>query len=1443
MGNNFGPGVSGVSDPTNRSWQTVIHQAGRPPTDLELNLLQQISTESQRLMALRGTPSGWLCNETNTTASFTTDPQYSNWFRFGKQGAPEYAVVNGWLVSVTGTRTGAPPGSPNNTDTWNKICLDPPPASAGLNRIDFAFLEVWLARVAPSPSVLNKPSASAIWYSGGVESGHSFLPDDLQITDIGEETTQRVQVQYRIRVVPGMTDLVGYPDGFAPSLVLGQGAMGSPTSYTFQNQRVNDDPGLWRAGDGSGTAQTALGTVDGYTYAVPLCAVFRRNGVAWLGDPSPNLNGAFNRNPTAVDRTGVRTFTAVPTLSVDLTASALVATLTGSAGLPLPVLPATPVLLQIGDELMTYSALSGTTLTLVARGVYGSRPEAHKAGSPVTVLAGRPDGLFADQIARTDILDLRHAVNPNGFNYDTLLRTNLDKLLKGELRANWKRTGSGPQGPFCLYQDKVVSGGGGVASGIQRLDGPDGIRTVWSDAAVPQKITLIANPPAAPGEASAGWGLGLTINQTAQNTALHFNPTDILVIPILQFKTGLAGGDADQVRFLNDGFANIVSIRIDGQPSPLSPQAYTATPTNPTSSDDLTITLNSTYFPLAVTQNLIITVHVQYGPGRGVARRPDSFHQAAFVQASSDTLVRPTGVPSQYLPMHVGWLPLCSKFRNTTYKGVLPVMAESYADLGSKTSVLTPIRRIALPDGTSGNGGIRAMDGTYANANTPFYVGGASLVSFGSDSVSDATLGTGFAAEGVVVGDTVLITNGTWQARYYVRAIPGFSGPKSMYLDRAVPADTSTSYTISHSQGLMPLLKLDGVTPKWATTDPLGLFSNHLEGTAATRNIYATIPRDLVPGWGEYHVPILWADTASFAEGINYMCLSPKGVVTDDKDLNYVAYSDAGVTFSTLSTWDNPAALPASYNTKWADPGAGRNIAGMRQFTDLRGLGREGLELPPFYGIARLFAVYEAGDFYANGGSYDPTTRAYTGPGGAANLLRQNVSGPTFWIEKDDDGDSTFILNADCLDLTKSTVNPIAAFASGHYVIEVNLFGFDRGSFDLDQEFRLVLTRARGEAANIVRAENVPVPLVPGLTANVLTGPDCVLPAPLKASEEVLLTYSRTPYQGDAWGSQTTYTDIPQHTGPLTTGTAWQLVSLGLDPNALTRPNQKALEVLASMPFTTTLGTGRISGDSQAAPIYDARTVGYEDPLNYPPSSSIADRPRTLCSTSFGDSLEVGSELLGCTERLPLGSLFRDKDFRGESFVPNATRVPFLYGSRAEGMIGSSSVQSTLEQTTALADEASLAAGAPGSVVVHVDGEQSNYALLTNFRTYRGGSAFMASGRYPGGEVVGISDPIKSLTGHTNVLTGMAYLVRNTVTSVGAQEVSAGDELMLFVTTTVMPLGNTDAVSSMTAIGTNGSMEGLSAADLYHIGGRPLVNDHVGVGVDPATVQLTRKAF
>jgi hypothetical protein len=184
--------------------------------------------------------------------------------------------------------------------------------------------------ITPSGAVLtggvdtgNKPDQDTIYRHGNTDSSVAVaLPDDIEDPDVGAETSKRVQVQYRIRhtgAAEGL-DFKLQCDGFSNSAILGQGTQVAPVvDYPFVpadlktvilNSDARDqaagtgigygiqDNGLWISGNGTEASATALGTIDGFVYAVPLCFVFRRNddtaGAGW--EPQVNSNGSLVHN-------------------------------------------------------------------------------------------------------------------------------------------------------------------------------------------------------------------------------------------------------------------------------------------------------------------------------------------------------------------------------------------------------------------------------------------------------------------------------------------------------------------------------------------------------------------------------------------------------------------------------------------------------------------------------------------------------------------------------------------------------------------------------------------------------------------------------------------------------------------------------------------------------------------------------------------------------------------------------------------------------------------------------------------------------------------------------------------------------------------------------------------------------------------------------------------
>jgi len=110
-----------------------------------------------------------------------------------------------------------------------------------------------------------------------------YLIDNTIHPDVNIETTERVQIQYCIRIVPNV-DPFDFPDaGLGSSAIVGLGP-NTTGSFAFVNMgSVTGDYGLYQA--------QCPNTVDGYCWAIPMAFVNRRN----QADYSPtNTNGSTN---------------------------------------------------------------------------------------------------------------------------------------------------------------------------------------------------------------------------------------------------------------------------------------------------------------------------------------------------------------------------------------------------------------------------------------------------------------------------------------------------------------------------------------------------------------------------------------------------------------------------------------------------------------------------------------------------------------------------------------------------------------------------------------------------------------------------------------------------------------------------------------------------------------------------------------------------------------------------------------------------------------------------------------------------------------------------------------------------------------------------------------------------------------------------------------------
>jgi len=292
----YGPAVSGWLHTNGRAWETVVTQAGKPLLDSELNLSQDIDGGAAQAAVRRMMPSGWLSDDFLTTSS-ATDGIFTPIDVPNTIEIPELlAHVNGLIIPVRYTSY---PGSTGP----NRVDLGDGPAAVGEERTDLVILEVWrrlISAVAPADAAtdtLGKSGTGLIWRDGNVkidpadDTTLNFTPD-IWDPNVGSETTKRVQIQYRLRAIKDV-DVFTRPYGIDNVDVFANNvppAPGNPdgiaTTWQYVNQSANGDPGLWRAGNGDTSFD--LGTVDGYMYALPLLAVFRRNTEPFARDGNQN---------------------------------------------------------------------------------------------------------------------------------------------------------------------------------------------------------------------------------------------------------------------------------------------------------------------------------------------------------------------------------------------------------------------------------------------------------------------------------------------------------------------------------------------------------------------------------------------------------------------------------------------------------------------------------------------------------------------------------------------------------------------------------------------------------------------------------------------------------------------------------------------------------------------------------------------------------------------------------------------------------------------------------------------------------------------------------------------------------------------------------------------------------------------------------------------------
>lgn len=254
------------------NFQTVKFGENKPVLEVELNELQEIQNEARADIIRDSIPSGF-----TNLGELDYDYMLNNENQV-RLKSDSVAYVNGYRINIP-------------KDTIINIGKAPEKDP----REDFVFLEVWKEEV-------NKDST--LYKNGG--EGQPEIPNAILDSRYPVETTRRIALKWRIRVIPNVDFKTYSLDGFFennnndankfnPSIIAQGGNSDIVLSPTLpRNQRfmpiairnrLNDaegnkldtsDIGVYIAGLGNSASKTILNTIDGYVYAIPMFRLYRR---------------------------------------------------------------------------------------------------------------------------------------------------------------------------------------------------------------------------------------------------------------------------------------------------------------------------------------------------------------------------------------------------------------------------------------------------------------------------------------------------------------------------------------------------------------------------------------------------------------------------------------------------------------------------------------------------------------------------------------------------------------------------------------------------------------------------------------------------------------------------------------------------------------------------------------------------------------------------------------------------------------------------------------------------------------------------------------------------------------------------------------------------------------------------------------------------------------
>lgn len=195
---------------------------------------------------------------------------------------PMIANINGYFINVHGSNGhGILPQS-----DLNYIKLPEPPEEG--EYYDFIYLEMCFAEIKFN---------NDIWYDGNYNNSHGTVINDLFDRRLHGESNRRIQLKWSIHTarIPVNYDKL-FDESINAVYVPAYGAYHKQSKLGFwnaptalDNKTISDDIGLWIAGTGLQEKELPLlYTTDGYSYAIPLFKIKRRNTQGYY---SANLFG------------------------------------------------------------------------------------------------------------------------------------------------------------------------------------------------------------------------------------------------------------------------------------------------------------------------------------------------------------------------------------------------------------------------------------------------------------------------------------------------------------------------------------------------------------------------------------------------------------------------------------------------------------------------------------------------------------------------------------------------------------------------------------------------------------------------------------------------------------------------------------------------------------------------------------------------------------------------------------------------------------------------------------------------------------------------------------------------------------------------------------------------------------------------------------------------